>query len=199
MGHEQQDIRQHLLDTGAALILSKGFNPVGLSELLTTAGVPRGSFYYYFASKEQFGEALLERYFSDYLERLDALLLSDGTSARDRIMKYWTRWLEIQGQGPCEEQCMVVKLSAEVADLSEAMRASLLRGTNQVLARLTACLEQGVAEGSLAPTLKPEPTAHALYALWLGASLLTKVRREPSALAVAAATTENLLARPQYD
>ena len=195
MGTEQQDIRRHILDTGEALILSKGFTKVGLAELLTAARVPKGSFYYYFASKERFGEALLESHFSGYLQRIETLLAPNGSCARERIMGYWRLWLEVQSRGPCEGQCMVVKLSAEVSDLSESMRLALLHGTDQVLARLARCLQEGVEDASLSPALDPAPTALALYELWLGASLLTKVRREPSALLTALASTERLLAK----
>ena len=190
------DIRQHLLATGGALVLGKGFTAVGLAELLTTAGVPKGSFYYYFASKDQFGEALLEHHFAEYLEKLDGLLKPDGTPARARLLAYWNLWLDVQGQGPCEAQCMVVKLGAEVSDLSEAMRSALLRGTHQILERLAGCLGEGAADGSLEPGLEPGLLALTLYELWLGASLLTKVRREPSALRAALALTHQLLAPP---
>jgi len=192
MGNHQNDVRQHILDTGKAIILGKGFTAVGLAELLTTAKVPKGSFYYYFSSKDQFGEALLESYFTAYLKALDALFLDDGSPAGERLMRYWRRWLDIQKQGPCQEQCLVVKLGAEVSDLSEPMRTALHRGTDGVIGRLAACVAEGVADGSL-PALDPAPTAQALYQLWLGASLLTKVRRDPSALTLALATTEVIL------
>jgi TetR/AcrR family transcriptional repressor of nem operon len=192
MGPRQNDIRQHLLDTGKALILGKGFTAVGLAEVLSTAKVPKGSFYYYFESKEQFGAELLDSYFTAYLAALDLLLAPDGSPARSRLMHYWQRWVAVQEQGPCQEQCLVVKLGAEVSDLSEAMRAALHRGTDQVIQRLAACLGEGVADGSLAG-LEPACTAQTLYALWLGASLLTKVRRDPSALLAAMATTESIL------
>jgi len=195
MGQHQSDVRQHILDIGKVLILGKGFTAVGLAEVLTTAKVPKGSFYYYFDSKEQFGEALLESYFSSYLQALDELLLDDGTPARERLMRYWNRWVAIQRQGPCPEQCMVVKLGAEVSDLSEPMRAALHRGTDSIIGRLAACMAQGVADGSM-PALEPAAIAQALYELWLGASLLTKVRRDPSALMVAMATTKSLLGVP---
>ena len=58
MNTESTDIRQHILDTAKPIILGKGFSAVGLSELLAVAGVPKGSFYHYFKSKELFGEAL---------------------------------------------------------------------------------------------------------------------------------------------
>jgi len=48
--------KTHLLDTGYQLIASKGFTAVGIKQILDTAGVPKGSFYHYFASKKAFGE-----------------------------------------------------------------------------------------------------------------------------------------------
>lgn len=61
MTTERIDTCQHILDCGHRLVARKGFIGVGLAELLTTAGVPKGSFYHYFASKEGFGEALCRR------------------------------------------------------------------------------------------------------------------------------------------
>jgi TetR/AcrR family transcriptional repressor of nem operon len=194
MGQHQNDVRQHILDTSKALILGKGFTAVGLSEVLTTAGVPKGSFYYYFESKEQFGQELLEHYFIGYLESLDTLLRPDGSPARERFMRYWRRWMDLQEQGRCHGQCLVVKLGAEVSDLSEAMRMALHRGTDRIIARLAACVAEGAADGSL-PGLDPPGVAQTLYELWLGASLLTKVRRDASALAAAMATTTTFLNR----
>ncbi len=68
------DVRQHILDVAHPLLLRKGFTGVGLAEVLAAAKVPKGSFYHYFGSKEAFGEAVLEAYFTDYLGRVDTLL-----------------------------------------------------------------------------------------------------------------------------
>ena len=53
MNTRHDNTRQHILETGQRIIVGKGFASVGLNEILTTAGVPKGSFYHYFASKEQ--------------------------------------------------------------------------------------------------------------------------------------------------
>lgn len=190
MRQEHPDIRQHILNTGEAILSGKGFSAVGLSEILAKAGVPKGSFYYYFESKEQFGEALLDAYFMDYLRRMEALLKVDGTPARERLMRYWRRWIEVQGQESHAQQCLVVKLSAEVSDLSETMRLVLLRGTAAILARLSVCMVEGIADGSLPAHLDPEATSQALYQLWLGASLLAKLRRDLTAFESALKTTQ---------
>lgn len=193
MSTDQHNVRQHILDTGKAIITGKGYSAVGLTEILAAAGVPKGSFYHYFKSKELFGEALLNDYVSNYLADLDAMLAADGTPAAVRLMRYWNSWLA-QSPDECGGcKCLVVKLSGEVADMSEAMRGALLQGTNQIVGRLADCIEQGQADGSIGVAAQPQHTALALYEMWLGAALLTKLRREPSALHGATRTTRTLL------
>lgn len=53
MKQNYADTRQQLLDTGHRMMVVKGFTGVGLNEILQVAGVPKGSFYHYFKSKEQ--------------------------------------------------------------------------------------------------------------------------------------------------
>ena len=72
MTTEQQPlVKHHILRCGERLIAAKGFVGVGLAEILAAAGVPKGSFYHYFGSKERFGEALLAQYLERYLAQLD--------------------------------------------------------------------------------------------------------------------------------
>jgi len=94
MNIRHDNTRQHILDTGYRIIAGKGFSSVGLNEILTTAGVPKGSFYHYFDSKEQFGQALLEDYFGHYLSTIDGLVAMDKVSGRERLLRYWQGWLD---------------------------------------------------------------------------------------------------------
>ncbi len=196
MTTEHKDVRQHILDTGKMVIVGKGFSAVGLAEILNAAKVPKGSFYHYFKSKEVFGEALLEDYFASYNQRLQSLFSDKSMPAAARLMTYWSRWQEAQECDDLIGKCLVVKLSAEVADLSELMRNALKQGTEKLIAQLTACIAEGIQDGSLSTSLIPEQTALALYELWLGATLLTKLRRDSSALDQAMLTTCKLLELP---
>lgn len=191
---QHPDTRQHILDTGSRIIAGKGFSCVGLNEILQAAEVPKGSFYHYFKSKELFGQAMLEGFFEEYLGRIDALLATPGMSARERLLCYWQQWVETQCEGCDDQKCLVVKLSAEVADLSEAMRLTLRDGTGRVIDRLADCVAAGVADESL-PALNPDDTARTLYQLWLGASLLAKLHRDASPLEQAMRATLQLLSR----
>ena len=85
------DNRQRVVEVAKKIISRKGFSAVGLNEILTAAGIPKGSFYYYFASKEEFGTLMLEDYFTRYLETMEELL-SAGEDPAQAMMNYWQSW-----------------------------------------------------------------------------------------------------------
>jgi TetR/AcrR family transcriptional regulator, transcriptional repressor for nem operon len=158
--------------------------------------VPKGSFYHYFGSKEAFGEAVLEAYFTDYLARMDALLAQPGTAAQ-RLIAYFDDWLDSQTGDEAQSRCLAVKLGAEVCDLSESMRAALKRGTGAVVDRLANCIEAGRSDGSLPHSSNARSIAVALYQSWLGASLLAKIARERAPLDMAMIGTRQTLGLAQ--
>lgn len=194
--HDASDVRESILETGQRIMAGKGFSAVGLNEILTAAGVPKGSFYHYFGSKDAFGEALLERYFQDYLAELDETLSQPGLTMAQRLMNYWRQWREGQSFLDCQGRCLAVKLGAEVADLSEAMRLALKRGTSGITGRLGRAIEAGVAEGSLSIDEDPGRVAESLYQLWLGASVMVKIVRNAGPFDTAMTTTLQILDLP---
>jgi TetR/AcrR family transcriptional regulator, transcriptional repressor for nem operon len=187
------DVRSHILATGQRIMAGKGYSAVGLNEILTTAGVPKGSFYHYFSSKDAYGEAILERYFKDYLAELDGTLRQPGLTAAQRLMNYWQSWQASQSFEQCQGKCLAVKLGAEVADLSEAMRLVLRRGTEAIVARLAQVLAEGVGDGSLTVDGAADTVAGSLYQLWLGASLVAKIERSTRPFDTALAATRHML------
>lgn len=192
MNAKTHDTRQHILDVGYQLIVNKGFTAVGLSELLKTAEVPKGSFYHYFKSKEQFGEALIEEYFRGYMARISTVLSQADKSGYDCLMDYFSRWLQLEN-GVCNaNKCLVVKLSAEVSDLSDKMRVSLANGAEQIINAIAATIEAGIADGSIAKQ-DSRQTAAQLYQQWLGASLLNKLMQDQVNLELSLTTTKQKL------
>lgn len=192
MNAKTQDTKQHILAVGYELVVTKGFTAVGLSELLKTADVPKGSFYHYFKSKEQFGETLIEEYFKNYIQRVDGLLSEPDLTSYDKLIGYFSRWLEVEN-GVCNaNKCLVVKLSAEVADLSETMRIKLANGAERIIDQLASCIAAGIEDGSI-QTGDANALARQLYQQWLGASLLNKLLQDRSNLEHCFETTKKLL------
>lgn len=191
--YHNNDVREHILETGQRIMAGKGFSAVGLNEILKDAGVPKGSFYHYFGSKEAFGAAMLERYFDDYLAQLDSTLSQPGLKMSQRLMNYWQQWQESQSFFDCQGKCLAVKLGAEVADLSDSMRLTLQAGTSGIISRLTMALESGVAEGSLSIDDEPARVAESLYQLWVGASIMVKIVRNTGPFDSAMSMTQQII------
>jgi TetR/AcrR family transcriptional repressor of nem operon len=191
--NDNLDVRQHTLETAQKIISRKGYSAVGLSEILTAADVPKGSFYYYFKSKDAFGEALLQNYFEEYLSDMDKIFSEANLTMGQRLMNYWEYWLESQATFDCQGKCLAVKLAAEVADLSEAMRLALKSGTADIISRLAYVIEGGITDGSLKIEADPESLAQTLYQMWLGASLMAKINRNMDSMNNAMAVTKDML------
>ncbi len=195
LSKKAEQTRQHILDTGFELVLRKGFVGVGLQEILKTSGVPKGSFYHYFASKEVFGCELLQHYISNYGQRLSVLWNQPERSAREQLLSYFQAWIQDPEQPDTgwAESCLIVKLAAEVSDLSEDMRQIMNQGVQVILARLSELLQRGVDEASMQLCSNPAATAQVLYQMWLGAALLSKLSQSKDPMHDALRATEFML------
>lgn len=190
------NVREKILATGQRIMGGKGFSAVGLNEVLAAAGVPKGSFYHYFGSKDAFGEALLEGYFEAYVADMERIFRQPGKTKAAQIEDYFAAWQDNQSFEDCQGKCLAVKLGAEVADLSDSMRSALDRGTAAIIAGMAAAIEAGQAEGSLPVQDDAEALAQSLYQLWLGASIMVKIVRTPQPFDNALRTTRHLLGLP---
>ena len=190
------NVREKILATGQRIMGGKGFSAVGLNEVLTAAGVPKGSFYHYFGSKDAFGEALLEGYFEAYVADMERIFRQPGKTKAAQIEDYFAAWQDNQSFEDCQGKCLAVKLGAEVADLSDSMRSALDRGTAAIIAGMAAAIEAGQAEGSLPVQDDAKALAQSLYQLWLGASIIVKIVRTPQPFDNALRTTRHLLGLP---
>ena len=187
--------RQHILNTSYKLVLHKGFVGVGLQEILKTCDVPKGSFYHYFSSKEAFGCELLQHYLADYKVKIDELMQVEQGSAYARLVALWQAWIDDPSHhdGGWAENCLIVKLAAEVSDLSEDMRQILNFGVTKLTARISSLLSEGQQDGSIPSHIEPEKMAQTMYQLWLGAALLARLAQNKQSLYLALETTQQLL------
>lgn len=192
MNTKTNDTRQHILTVGYDLIVNRGFTSVGLSELLKTAAVPKGSFYHYFKSKEQFGEALIQAYFDKYFAKLNERFTDKDLNGYQRLMSYFEELVKVENNVCNASKCLLVKLSAEVSDLSEPMRLALRDGAEKTIQAIAKCIDVGIGDGSIANG-DSILLARQLYYLWNGASLLNKLYQDQATLTQSLHFTQHLL------
>jgi TetR/AcrR family transcriptional repressor of nem operon len=174
--------RDLLLEAGRRTFLQKGFNNAGLDGILQTAGVPKGSFYYYFGSKEDFGLEVLDRFDRDHREFLDRVLGDESLPPLERLRRYFESICERLESCQCREGCLIGNLGQEMADHSEAFRARLEGIFAGWVDRYAACLAQGQDRGEIATTLDARELAEFWLNSWQGALLRAKTMRSSAPL-----------------
>src|SRR4029450_340242 len=81
--------RDRLIAEGLKSLLPKGFDGIGLNEILHSAGVPKGSFYYFFKSKEEFAGAVLDAYERLYFDTRHEMLKDTSFTPLQRLRNYF--------------------------------------------------------------------------------------------------------------
>ena len=65
--NEIKKTKDNILEKGLSLFEAKGYNATGIQEIADAAEIPKGSFYNYFSSKEDFGVAVINFYTEKHL------------------------------------------------------------------------------------------------------------------------------------
>src|ERR1700758_3505611 len=109
--------KERILDAAEEIMLQKSFHSVGLNEILSAVKVPKGSFYHYFQSKEQFGVELLKHYVADASAyKRKALLTSElSENPLERLIAFFDLCIAKLMENGCQCSCLVAKLATEVA------------------------------------------------------------------------------------
>jgi len=173
-----------LLAVGERFFLEKGYNHTGIQEVLQEAGVPKGSFYYYFKSKEDFGLSVIGASNQVYLEQLEQFLSDETRSPLNRLRHYFDRGIEkfIRNQFRCG--CLVGILSQEMASQNEAFRRCLDDILNDWRNRFARCLQEAQAIGELSADWDSWQLASFMLDSWEGALQRARVCRSSAPLEI---------------
>ena len=176
---EKKDTRSDIIRIGTALIARQGFYATGIDAILKEAGVPKGSFYHYFKSKEEFGLAVIDHFAERFEQRLEAFLKDEEVTPLNRIRNYLESSLARVAQNQCSKGCLIGNLGQELADLNERFRARLEEIFGMWRERFAACLDEAQQSGELTREIDPGMVAGYILSGWEGAILRTKVMKSP--------------------
>lgn len=172
--------RDKLIITGAELIAKHGYNATGINAVLGACGVPKGSFYHYFASKEEFGLAVIEHFASDYAESLTALLEDEALDPLERLRRYFAQGRTHMQQCDHTTGCLIGNLGQELSGQSDVFRDALNQVFQRWEQRFVSCLAAARDQGLLAPGADIEALASFVLTGWQGAMLRAKTLKSPT-------------------
>lgn len=178
------ETREILLRAGVETFTKKGFTATGIDEILRSVGVPKGSFYHYFESKEVFGSELIDRYAAYFARKLDHILLDESRSPLMRMRDFVADAEAGMARFDYQRGCLVGNLGQEMGGLPESFRAQLSKVFADWEARVARCLSAAKAAGELSADADCERLAQFFWIGWEGAVLRAKLERKPDALTI---------------
>ncbi|HCL17306.1 MAG TPA: TetR family transcriptional regulator [Pseudomonas sp.] len=191
----RNDKRDLILSKGAQVMTRRGYHGTGVQEIVQAAGIPKGSFYHYFASKEDFALQALEYIYAPRLERYRLALSNASLPPVQRILDYYADLVaHFARQERPEYHCFIGSLSFEMAELCPPIATRLSEILTRSVELLAHCLEQGRSAGALAPDGDCRAVAEFISNAWEGALLRMKVSGSVAPLQVFLQQLERLLA-----
>lgn len=174
---ESADTRQLLLNAGIVVLTERAFSATGIEEVLRSVGVPKGSFYHYFQSKEEFGLGVIEHYSNFFVNKLRGHFRCRELSPINRVRAF----IEDAEQGMIKFEyrrgCLIGNLGQEMGSLPESFRAELKNVFESWQYELAICLTEAQSVGEVDPHQSAAMLAEYFWIGWEGAVLRAKLER----------------------
>ncbi len=184
MDHRERksENRRRLLDEGVKLLLRQGYHATGLQEILSRAGIPKGSFYHYFPSKEAFGAAVIAHYIEPFIRQLDDWLNRPQLDPVSALRGYFETLIAELQANDFQGGCLLGNLMAEIGDTSDICRQALQRALHRYRDKIATALRRAQAQGLIGRDRSPQALADFIVDYWQGALLRMKIERSSAPL-----------------
>lgn len=172
---ENTDTRDLLIRSGVVALTENGFTAAGIDRILKQVGVPKGSFYHYFKSKEDFGAAVINNYASYFAYKLDKSLLHSQLLPLESIEHFAKDAMLGIEKFQFKRGCLVGNLGQEVDLLPERFRELLQSIFQDWESKVCACLQRAKQEKQIAQHHDCEELAIYFWIGWEGAVMRARL------------------------
>ncbi|HYC43331.1 MAG TPA: TetR family transcriptional regulator C-terminal domain-containing protein [Noviherbaspirillum sp.] len=192
----KSNVPNQLLDAGRELFLTHGYNATGIQQITDLAGVPKGSFYNHFDSKEVFAAAIIDQYAEELRKSWSEMMSAAPAEPLAAIQYAFAQLITRHESDTCWKGCLIGNFAAEMAEASQLCRqklASAMEGWRAALAKL---IREAQVAGELRQDLDASATAALVWDVWEGAILRMKVEQSTTPLRESTNLVLNHLLRP---
>ena len=169
------DTREALIRSGLALLTQNGFLATGIDAIVKNVPVPKGSFYYYFASKEDYGRQVLQSYDSFFQHKLNKYLSDIAFTPMTRLGNFVADAGKGMQKYAFARGCLVGNLMQESPSLPAAFKQQLQLILHSWQRLVASCLSASLQQGEIDATLPPDSLAALFWSGWEGAVMRAKL------------------------
>lgn len=176
------DTRAALVRAGLELLTEHGLAATGIDRVVKTVGVPKGSFYHYFPSKDGFALAVVDAYGAYFAAKLDRHLTDGARAPLDRLRGFVADARAGMIRHQFRRGCLIGNLGQDLGGDDELLRRRLDAVLTAWQDRVADCLRQAVRAGEVAADTDAPAWAAFFWIGWEGAILRAKMMRGPQPL-----------------
>ena len=126
--HSKEDI----IKKGSWIIQTQGYNNTGISDILKEANIPKGSFYHFFESKENFADEAIDYYGNTGYEGMKSIFTDLSLNPLEQLQKFYYEFmLNTNKQTDCRAGCLINNLSYEMGAINENLAKKLDKHFNR--------------------------------------------------------------------
>ena len=179
---QKQINRANLLNQGVKLLMEQGYHGTGLKEILDAVKIPKGSFYNYFGSKENFGAEVIQYYIEPFIRQLNAHLTHSEDDALGALQRYFNELIAELEKADFKGGCLLGNLMGEIGDTSALCQQALQATVKRYRNLLQSGLAQAQQQGTVRTDKSAEAMADFLVNAWQGALLRMKIEKSSEPL-----------------
>ncbi len=167
-----------VLDEGVRLFMKHGYHGTGVKEILDNVKIPKGSFYAYFDSKEDFLASAITHYIEPFIKHLEKNINTPGLNGYEALKKYFSSLIDDMEKSNLETGCLLGDMMGELTIDGEIGRKSLMKAVDDYCSLITKALSSAQQEAIIRDDISPEKMTNIIFSTWQGA--LLRMRLEQS-------------------
>jgi len=169
------DTKALLIATGLETLTEFGFSATGIDTILKKIGVPKGSFYHYFESKDDFGLAVIDAYNDYFIAKLKRYLNQDDVPHLERLINFTQSAATGTQKYNFSRGCLIGNLNQELNHLSAEFKTKLLHSYEQWQLQVQQCIEGAQEQKLVSKHIDAAQMSEFFWVGWEGAVMRAKL------------------------
>lgn len=179
---QSQDIKTRLLDEGVSMFMHQGYHGTGIQEVVDRVGIPKGSFYNYFQSKEDFGSKAIIHYSDQFKQFLLSILDLSKSDTSKGLNQFFDDLTKIFEEKDCKDGCLIGNFAAEISDNSTLGRNTMSQCISEWKEIIKEIIIRGQASGAIREDISADELSDFLLNLLEGSLLRMKIESNTKSL-----------------
>jgi len=174
--------RNDILFKGISLFRERGYANTGIQDILKACGIPKGSFYNFFSSKETFAIEAMELYSKLIIQFLEEVDNNKDLSAENKIRTFFLKANSLYKSDKCDKNCLFLSLATEVTTEDDVFSEPISTNFSLYKDYLIKWITEAQSNNKIKNKFKADELANLIYDGYHGAILRMKYQLNVKAL-----------------